>query len=272
MGKTIITHFLEGTPKGIQSIQLSNRTLISYIIPRSELKKCNELIELQTPCMYILFGENNKGNAKAYIGETDNFLERIANHNRKKDFWQKAFVFTTMASNLNKADILYLEYLAITLAEKVNNYDLSENKQNPKHPTLQRHSLDTMNEFFSDIKFIVEFGGYNIFKTVEKTTRLLFYTSGRKSEAKGFYDENGFTVLTGSIIANTTVASHSNPEKRESLIEKYTESVNGKTVLTKNIEFNSPSTAARFVYGGSRNGWLVWKTKNNKTLDQVFRK
>lgn len=272
MGKTITTHFLEGTPKGIQSIQLSNRTLIAYQIPRSELKKCNDITELGNSCLYILFGETQEGNSKAYIGETDNFLERIIDHNRKKDFWQKAFVFTTLSNTLNKADVLYLEFLALKLAKKVENYNLSENKQQPKKPALQRHTIDTMNEFFNDIKFITEFGGYDIFKTIEKEPLLLFYTNGRKSDAKGFYDENGFTVLKGSVIASTVVASHSNPTKRKDILNKVSELQGEQVILKQNYTFSSPSAAADFCIGSSNNGWTVWKTKEGKTLDEVYRK
>lgn len=272
MGKTITTHFLEGTPKGIQSIQLSNRTLIAYQIPRSELKKCNDITELGNSCLYILFGETQEGNPKAYIGETDNFLERVIDHNRKKDFWQKAFVFTTLSNTLNKADVLYLEFLALELAKKVENNNLSENKQQPKKPALQRHAIDTMNEFFNDVKFITEFGGYDIFKTIEKEPLLLFYTNGRKSNAKGFYDENGFTVLKGSIIDATSVKSFVNSQKRNDLLIKYTEQKNDDLVLKQNVSFNSPSTAAQFCVGRNTNGWDVWKTKDGKTLDEVYRK
>ena len=38
--------------------------------------------------------------------------------------------------------------------------------------------------------------------------------------------------------------------------------------LQEDIVFSSPSGPAIFVTGGSRNGWLCWKDKNGKAIDQ----
>lgn len=48
-----------------------------YVIPRSNLSILNERQELQTPAFYILLGEDEATKPKAYIGETENFLERV---------------------------------------------------------------------------------------------------------------------------------------------------------------------------------------------------
>ncbi len=45
MGKTITTHFLEGTPKGIQSVQISNKTIMGFVIPYAEIKKMQAFTE-----------------------------------------------------------------------------------------------------------------------------------------------------------------------------------------------------------------------------------
>lgn len=42
-------------------------------------------------------------------------------------------------------------------------------------------------------------------------------------------------------------------------------------VLQEDVEFNSPSTAASFVVGGSRDGKLVWKTKEGKKLAEIVK-
>jgi hypothetical protein len=42
-------------------------------------------------------------------------------------------------------------------------------------------------------------------------------------------------------------------------------------VLQEDVEFNSPSTAASFVVGGSRDGKLVWKTKEGKKLAEILK-
>ena len=38
------------------------------------------------------------------------------------------------------------------------------------------------------------------------------------------------------------------------------------------LDFNTPSGASNFVLGGSTNGWIEWKDRDGKTLDELFRK
>lgn len=274
MGKTITTHFLEGTPKGIQSVQISNKTIMGFVIPRAEIKKMQELEELAgSPSLYFLLGEDNNTQPQAYIGQTDDFLSRVIDHNQKKDFWNKALVFISQAGTLNKADVMYLEFLALQQAKDNGVYALNDNKQNPKEPKLQRHSKDTLNDFFTDVKFITEFLNYPLFKAQESQTEIdYFYTTGRKCNAKGYYDENGFTVLKGSVIAQTEVHSFSWTEKRHRLLEQLVDKSGDDWQLKTDYTFNSPSTAAVFCVGGNRNGWLTWKNADGKTLDEVYRK
>ena len=43
-----------------------------------------------------------------------------------------------------------------------------------------------------------------------------------------------------------------------------------KYYLTKVISFRTPSGASDFVLGGSTNGWVEWRDKDGKTLDEFF--
>ena len=61
--------------------------------------------------------------------------------------------------------------------------------------------------------------------------------------------------------------------KRDILIkEKKIVNEGDKYILKVNLEFMSPSGAAGFALGGSVNGWVEWKNKEGKTLDEVIRK
>ena len=51
-----------------------------HVIPRSNLSILNERQELQTPAFYILLGEDEATKQKANIGETENFRERVKDH------------------------------------------------------------------------------------------------------------------------------------------------------------------------------------------------
>ena len=272
MGKTVTTYLIDGDPKGTQYVFISNKICQMYVIPRSNLSYLNEQEKLQKPAFYILLGEDETTKPQAYIGETENFRERVKDHEYKKSFWQKALIFVSKDADMTKADVQYLEYKAIEEAKKANTFVLKENKQIPKAPNLPEYQKDTMNEFFEDIKFLASFIGYNIFEMNKSKEEHLFYTRGRGCEAKGFYSPSGFTILKGSIIANSSAFSLKWKEKRDQLINQYTLKQGDLLVLDADKTFSSPSTAADFCIGSSNNGWLVWKDKDGRTLNSVYRK
>lgn len=272
MGKTVTTYLIDGDPKGTQYSFISNKICQMFVIPRSNLAYLNEQEKLQKPAFYILIGEDEATKPQAYIGETENFKERVKDHDSKKAFWQKALVFVSKDEDMTKADVQYLEYRAIAEAKQSNSFVLNENKQIPNAHNLPEHQRDAMDEFFEDIKFLSSFIGCNIFDIAQPKEEHLFYTKGRGCDAKGYYNSAGFTVLKGSILANNSVPSFGWKEKREKLIKEYATFENGNWIMNSDKTFSSPSTAADFCIGSSNNGWLVWKDMDNNTLDSVYRK
>lgn len=272
MGKTVTTYLIDGDPKGTQYSFISNKICQMFVIPRSNLAYLNEQEKLHKPAFYILIGEDEATKPQAYIGETENFKERVKGHDNKKAFWQKALIFVSKDEDMTKADVQYLEHKAIAEAQKANTFVISENKQIPKAPNLPEHQRDAMDEFFEDIKFLASFMECNIFDISQPKEEHLFYTNGRGCRAKGFYSSSGFTVLKGSILANSCVPSFGWKEKRENLVKEYASYENGDWVMNSDKTFSSPSTAADFCIGSSNNGWLVWKDADDNTLDSVYRK
>ena len=243
-----------------------------FVVPRSNLSYLNEQEKLQKPAFYVLIGEDDTTKPQAYIGETENFKERVKDHDSKKAFWQKALIFVSKDADMTKADVQYLEHKAIAEAKKANTFLLSDNKQTPKAPNLPEYQRDAMDEFFEDIKFLASFIGCNIFEVAQPKCEQLFFTKGRGANAQGFYNSDGFTVLKGSIIAKTSVPSLGWQEKRAKLLQEYTETHNDQLILTSDKTFSSPSTAADFCIGSSNNGWLIWKNKDGNSLDEIYRK
>ena len=47
--------------------------------------------------------------------------------------------------------------------------------------------------------------------------------------------------------------------------------IDGKYILNAVLTFNTPSGASDFILGGSTNGWMEWKNKEGKTLDELYR-
>ncbi len=243
-----------------------------FVVPRSNLSYLNTQEKLQKPAFYILLGEDESTKPQAYIGETENFKERVKDHDSKKAFWQKALIFVSKDADMTKVDVQYLEHKAIAEAKKANTFVLIDNKQIPKMPNLPEHQQDSMDEFFEDVKFLASFIGCNIFEISQPKAEHLFYTKGRGCNAKGFYGSDGFTVLKGSVIVKTVTPSFNWKEKRDKMLSDYTAHENGVWVLTSNKTFSSPSTAAAFCSGRVNNGWVAWKDQDGHTLDSVYRK
>lgn len=272
MGKTVTTYLVDGEPQGVKYAFISNKICQMFVVPRSKLSYLNTQERLQKPAFYILIGEDEATKPQAYIGETENFRERVKDHDNKKAFWQKALIFVSKDADMTKVDVQYLEHKAIAEAKKANTFVLNDNKQLPKAPNLPEYQQDSMDEFFTDVKFLASFIGCNIFERAEPKTEHLFYTKGRGSNAKGFYSSDGFTVLKGSVIAKEIVPSFNWKEKRAKMLQEYTTIRDGVLVMASDKTFSSPSTAADFCIGSSNNGWLVWKDKDGNTLDSVYRK
>ena len=55
-------------------------------------------------------------------------------------------------------------------------------------------------------------------------------------------------------------------KSRQELLKEYARMDGKDLILTKDVEFDSPSGAAVFCVGGSENGWKAFKDENGKKL------
>lgn len=92
--------------------------------------------------------------------------------------------------------------------------------------------------------------------------------------AFGVYNSENFEVLEDSEIDMSRKCHSTTIEKQRqtALANGNIVCVDGKYKLTVSVSFTSPSSAAMFVLGGSTNGWVEWKDKDGKTLDELYRK
>ena len=88
----IIYH--NGQPDGIRSIRRHLSTMTTYVIPRPLLAEAKKITGINRPGIYYLINENDENKiAQIYIGQTRNGVARLDDHNRSKDFWNKAIMF-----------------------------------------------------------------------------------------------------------------------------------------------------------------------------------
>ena len=268
-GKTITTYLVEGNPKSIRTCFISNKVCKAVVLPRAKLGEVKDRAELQQPSLYILLNESDE---QIYIGETESFLSRVRRHDLNKSFWDQAIVFVSKDNDLTKSDIKYLEYLAIGQAKGVGRYGLEENKTVPKPTNLPEHQIAFIEEFFDDVNILSSFLGIPVFEKVHRNNNQIFYCKSKNTDARGFYSENGFTVLKGSKIQKASTPSYTNKEARAEKLSTVSMVINeNQFELIKDLTFKSPSAASAFCRGNSSNGWVDWVNDNGQTLDEVYR-
>ena len=90
------------------------------------------------------------------------------------------------------------------------------------------------------------------------------YIQGRGYRATALYVDGKVVVKAGSQLKYTDASGFKqNPyafEKRNN--SEYV----SKGVVIKDCDFSSPSTAAQFITGGSRNGYDTWKVRKGYSL------
>lgn len=268
----IIYH--NGQPDGIRSIRRHLSTMTTYVIPRPLLSEAKKITGINRPGIYYLINENDENKiAQIYIGQTRNGVVRLDDHNRSKDFWNKAIMFLADSKTFSLDMISGLEEYAIMKAHESNRYKV-ENSVKPKYE-IDEYDLPSIEEVYEEIQFIMATQGYKMDNAKMSMNEAdIFQTSRKGIIARGVYGGDKFQVLEGSEInLEKPVHLEKYNRQRKELYEKGDIVKQGnKYILTVTLEFNTPSGASDFVLGGSTNGWAEWKNKDGKTLDEVYRK
>lgn len=263
-----------GQPDGIRSIRRNLSTMTTYVIPRPLLSETKNISGINRPGIYYLINEDD-GNkiVQLYIGQTRNGITRLDDHNRSKDFWNKAIVFLAESKTFTLDMISGLEKFAIIKAQESKRYKV-ENNVVPKYE-IDEYDLVAVEEIYDEIQFIMATQGYkmNDAKSTINEADIL-HTTRNGITAFGTYDGEKFDVLEGSQI-NIDKPAHLqryNRQRKELLSQQSIVNVDGKYILKVTLDFKTPSGASDFVLGGSTNGWVEWKNRDGKTLDELYRK
>lgn len=269
--KKLETIYYNGQPDGIRSIRRHLLTMTTYIIPRPLLTDAKRINGINRPGIYYLINESaDNGIAQIYVGQTRNGVFRLDDHNRSKDFWNKAIMFLADSKTFSLDMISGLEAYAIDKAHQAKRYSM-ENTVNPKYE-IDEYDLPLIEEAFDEIQFIMAAQGYKMNENSSEC-EAIFHTTRNNVRALGIYQGEKFELLECSQIdMSKSVNLDSYNRKREALI-KSGDIVpeKGIYILRTKIEFKTPSGASDFVLGGSTNGWVEWKNSEGKTLDEIYR-
>lgn len=263
-----------GQPDGIRSIRRNLSTMTTYVIPRPLLSEAKNISGINRPGIYYLINEDD-GNkiVQLYIGQTRNGITRLDDHNRSKDFWNKAIMFLAESKTFTLDMISGLEKFAIIKAQESKRYKV-ENNVVPKYE-IDEYDLAAVEEIYDEIQFIMATQGYkmNDAKCTINEADIL-HTTRNGITAFGVYNGEKFEVLDGSQINmdKPTHLQRYNRQREELITQQSIVNADGKYILKVTVEFDTPSGASNFVLGGSTNGWVEWKNRDGKTLDELYRK
>lgn len=265
--------YYNGQPDGIRSIRRHLSTMTTYVIPRPLLSEAKKITGINRPGIYYLINENDDNKiAQIYIGQTRNGVVRLDDHNRSKDFWNKAIMFLADSKTFSLDMISGLEEYAIRKTHESNRYKV-ENAVKPKYE-IDEYDLPSIEDVYEEIQFIMATQGYKMDNAKENIgSAEIFHTTRLGIAAYGVYSGDKFQVLEGSEInMKKEVHLEKYNKQRKMLFEREDIVEEGERYILKvTLEFNTPSGASDFVLGGSTNGWTEWKNAEGKTLDEKYR-
>ena len=279
--QTIQIFLPAGDPRGIRVAEITTRIVRVIEVPRSLLSDFLAMPESGQVAVYLLFGGTDgadEDERKVYIGQTGDLRARLSDHNKKKEFWERALVLVSLTNSLTQTHGLFLEWLCLQQAKEAGRYQ-DENGNGGSRPyTPPPLEADCM-EIFNTARTLLATLGYPVFTPVREARtqeeRRVYRCVGAGADGQGLYTAEGFVVLEGSVgrVSNVPSIKGKSAERfRARLIETGIVRLDGdRTVFVRDHLFGSPSMAAMALLGRTANGWEMWKAEDGRTLGQVER-
>lgn len=211
-----------------------------------------------------------------YIGEAESIRDRVKGH-LDKDFWNHIAFFTSKDENLTKAHIRYLEGRLIEQARQAGRAQVKNSQSSGAR--LPESDREDMEIFLEKIHQLLPVLGVEVLVPIAinaagATEFELLSCEIKGLTATGHITPNGIIVLAGSqAVLNERPSSQKYPwplNMRQKLKDDGVLTVKTDHLLvTKDVEFSSPSAAAAVIHGGHANGLIAWKNKDGKTLKEL---
>lgn len=182
--------------------------------------------------------------------------------------WFSAVILTTIDDRLDRTSLCYLENYFYKLAKDAGNYIVTNAMEPSSDHSIKAKDKRILAKYVEHVLVLVEILRYEAFDRKEQCSnasnaiddKSIFYCTERGADARGCRTEkDGFVILSGSKL------SPQEPTKTCSkttlrLLQEYSDYIKDG-VLTKDLEFDSPSGAANFVTKRSTNGNIAWVNK-----------
>ena len=290
---TLQIHAPFGEPEGLRIIEKDNWTGRAVAFPRPRMSHARQVDELARTGVYILRASDP---ARLYIGESDNVLKRLGDHDRDKDWWAEAVGFTSTDDNLTKAHTLYMEASLAKLAADADRAALDNRIDlDPAKFARSRADKATAETFLENILIclralgIHEFdplrGGAAAGQTGDQPT--LYHSSSRpragdsaiQIEASGTETLDGFVIHKGSHGTIDPVPSFLERPEFASYARKRAELLasdkvrldpeRGTFEFIKDVLCSSPSLAIAYILGRAPDMSRDWKDEHGTSLKDL---
>ncbi len=182
-GRGINLFFKDGRYDSLMQIKSTLWKGLIYIVHRSDINKMLDLDELNRFGVYILLSDT-----QIYAGEASDLKNRIKQHDKAKDWWERAVLITTTDDSFDQTDINYLETSIISIVRE-QSYLKCENKQTGNRKKLDEMKKAELDPFLEEALSIMEVLGVmkiNTKSAIEERDNIigkLKYGNGAKSAA-----------------------------------------------------------------------------------------
>jgi hypothetical protein len=278
--RTIQIYLPSGDPRGIRVAELTTSIVRVIEVPHKLLDNYLAMDESRQVGMYFLIGDDQDEDfPPVYIGQTGKTGQRLVEHLKSKDYWNRALVVVLRTDTMTQTHALYLEWLGIKVANEAGRYTVKNGNSGSKPHTPAPMEADCL-DIFDMVRTLVATLGQPVFEPLAKARDQvladdLFYCKSANYDAAGQFTEEGIVVLQGSKAKKDMAPSMENwkfNSRREALINEGALKLEGEAyVFQRDVLFKSPSGASDAVAGASTNGWMLWKTRDGKTLDELKR-
>ena len=273
-----------GEPNGLRLIEKTNWTGLGLAFPRTRLGEARARPELARPGVYVLWGPGDEpGSSRIYIGEGDAVVDRLVEHNSRKEFWAEAVAFVSRDANLDKAHVRYLESRLLDLATSAARAKI-DNSKNPGPPPFSESAKAAAESFLEDILLCLRALGRHEFDAASaivptasqsrddlSSLPVFIYQQG-DAYAEAIDTPEGFLVLKGARARHQTTPKF---DREPYSTTRYALIESGKLLdrddhyeLAEDWLAKHQSEAGSVIYGAAGSSRTSWKTKSGLTLKQ----
>lgn len=283
-GKHIELFLVDGEPGGITTANISGWTGHILSGPRTALTRLLDREEAHRNGVYLLLGDDPDAieSIACYIGKTEDFSARFRQHDRQKDWWNRAILVSSRDDSFNEGHWGYLEARLVEIANITKRCSLPDNTQTPQPRKLSEAQQSDAEVFLEQIRGVLPVLGVNILRSTHRSPERqtpppdidspIFTLAAPKRGVKARARVVGyeFIMLEGSRVVGEWSNEGSTPSTRNSyrnyrdrhakLVDDGSIAVEGMIGrLTRDVPFPSPSTAGSVAVGYSCNGRTAWR-------------